>query len=274
MRITLRAIPISRNFWRHALLALIVAGSFVLMLSMQPFGQNPEYHLFADHRSFFNIPNFFDVISNLPFAVVGATGIRFCFRNHLSDARAAWLTFFAGVTLVSFGSAYYHWHPNNETLVWDRLPMAIGFMGLFVALLSEYVNAKIYKVFLVPAIFLGLSSVLYWYWSGDLRFYAWVQIIPLLTIPFLALLYRGRYSDHLFLLGALVFYVLAKVSAIYDREVLMLTHNLLSGHSLKHLLAALATLAIIWMMRARRLHVRCPIKHRLHNSAMNHYRSL
>jgi len=245
---------INRNPWRHVLLVSIVFGSLAVMLSMQPFGQDLKYHFFADQRFFFNVPNFFDVISNLPFAIVGISGVRFCLRNRLRDIPVAWLTLFLGVALVSAGSAYYHLEPNNETLIWDRLPMTIGFMGLFVALLSEYVNAGICKIFLVPAILLGFSSVLYWHWCDDLRFYAWIQIVPLLTIPVVSVLYRRRYAGHWFLLGALVFYVLAKVSEAYDREIYMLTQNIISGHSLKHLLAALGAFAILRMMITRQVY--------------------
>lgn len=33
--------------------------------------------------------------------------------------RSAWLVFFWGSTLTAFGSAYYHWRPNNARLVWN-----------------------------------------------------------------------------------------------------------------------------------------------------------
>jgi len=134
---------------------------------MQPFGQNPDYHDFADRRAFFGIPNFFDVMSNIPFLLVGMAGMSFCFGNRLVSFRPAWLTFFAGVAIVSVGSGYYHWNPTNETLVWDRLPMTIGFMGLFVAVLAEYVSARLGRFLLVPALLMGLSSVFYWHWFDD-----------------------------------------------------------------------------------------------------------
>ena len=42
-----------------------------------------------------------------------------------------------GVGLVAVGSSYYHWRPNNARLVWDRLPMTVGFMSLIAVVLSE-----------------------------------------------------------------------------------------------------------------------------------------
>jgi hypothetical protein len=238
--------------WRHALLLMIVIGSLAFMLSRQPFGQNPNYHAFADRRIFFGVQNFFDVMSNIPFLLVGMAGISFCLGNRLMTLRSAWLTFFAGVAIVSAGSAYYHWNPTNETLVWDRLPMTIGFMGLFVVLLAEYVSERLGRFLLVPAILAGLSSVLYWHWFDDLRCYYWIQLIPLLTVPAVMVLFRPKYSHQWLLLLALACYLLAKISETYDREVFAFSRSLFSGHSLKHLLAASGCFSVLVMLRTRR----------------------
>ena len=238
--------------WRHILLLLIVAGSLAFMLSMQPFGQDPGYHDFADRRAFFGIPNFLDVMSNIAFLLVGMAGTGFCLGNRPMSLRPAWLVFFAGVAFVSAGSAYYHWNPGNATLVWDRLPMTIGFMGLFVALLAEYVSVRLGRFILLPALLMGFSSVLYWHWFDDLRFYSWVQLIPLLTVPAVMALFRPRYSHQWLLLAALGCYMLAKFSETYDQDVFAFTRNLFSGHSLKHLLAALGCLSVLAMLMTRR----------------------
>jgi len=238
--------------WRHLLMTIVVVGSLVAMMLQQPFGQNPSYHNFADRRAFFGIPNFLDVASNFAFLIVGIAGVRICLRNRLGNLRNAWIVLFAGVTLVSVGSAYYHLYPNNQTLVWDRLPMTIGFMGLFVALLGEYISERL-GVFLVPAILLGLSSVLYWHWSDDLRFYIWVQLIPLLTIPFVMILYRAGYSHQWLLLLALGWYALAKISEVADGEIFRLSQGIVSGHTIKHLLSALGCLSIFLMLQRRKL---------------------
>ncbi|MBA2493224.1 MAG: ceramidase domain-containing protein, partial [Acidobacteria bacterium] len=177
------------TYWRHLLMLIIVVGSFTLILSLHPFGQNPEYHNFADRRAFFGIPNFLDVASNLAFLIVGIIGLKICFKNYLGSMRNAWIILFAGITLVSVGSAYYHLNPNNQTLVWDRLPMTIGFMGLFAALLGEYISEQLGRYILIPALLLGFSSVIYWHLFDDLRFYIWIQLIPLLTIPVIMILY-------------------------------------------------------------------------------------
>ena len=236
---------------RHLLMTLIVVGSLALMLSLSPFGQSPEYHNFADRRAFFGVPNFLDVASNITFLIVGVWGLKVCLENYLGSMRNAWIVLFAGITLVSIGSAYYHLNPTNPTLVWDRLPMTIGFMGLFAALLGEYVSERLGVFLLVPALLLGFSSVVYWHWFDDLRFYIWIQLIPLLTIPLVMILYRPKYSRQWMLPAALGCYALAKISEVYDKEIFDLSQNLVSGHTIKHLLSAFGCLIIVSMLQRR-----------------------
>ena len=239
--------------WRHLLMAAVVIGSLLVMLSLQPIPQDAEYHNFADKRAFRGIPNFLDAASNLAFLIVGIAGLRISLTNNLGNLRNSWIVLFAGVSLVSIGSAYYHLNPNNQTLVWDRLPMTIGFMGLFAALLGEYVSERLGRFLLVPAILLGLSSVIYWYWFDDLRFYIWVQMIPLLTIPVVMILYRAKYSHGWMLLAALGCYALAKITELGDRQIFALSQDFISGHTIKHLLSALGCLLILFMLQRRKL---------------------
>src|SRR6266480_6735342 len=139
----------SADWWRRALLLFVAIGSLAFMLMKEPFGQNPNYHDFADQRVILGVPNFLDVTSNILFLFVGAAGVVFCLAERKGSLRIAWLTFFLGVAIVSVGSAYYHVNPNNDTRVWDRLPMTIGFMGVFAALLGEYASVRLGKSLLV-----------------------------------------------------------------------------------------------------------------------------
>jgi len=203
---------------------------------------------FTDDRTFFSIANFFDVISNFAFLVIGLIGFVFAWKHKQSTAAWAWIIFFLGVAFVSIGSAYYHLAPDNDRLVWDRLPMTIGFMALFIALLAEYVNEKIEK-FLIPAILIGFSSVIYWAFVNDLRFYAWIQVIPLLCIPVVMLLFNSKYSHQRYLIFALLFYIAAKFTETFDSDIYSIIG--LSGHTIKHLLASLGPLYIYLMIKKR-----------------------
>jgi len=234
------------------LLVLVVVFSFLVVTRIDPIPQAQSYHEFADQRPLAGIPNFMDVTTNLPFLVLGLLGVLLCLRKPPPVARVSWTILFLAVAAVAAGSAWYHLDPSDVSLVWDRLPMAVGFMALFTALLSESIRTGLERYLLVPLIVAGVASVAYWYKNDDLRFYLWVQFIPLICIAMVAALFRTPYTKQYFLLLALAFYILAKVSEAYDRAVFELTHHVISGHSLKHLLAALALLMIVLMLGLRR----------------------
>ncbi len=226
----------------------IAAASLVAtMVLVDPVPQPPAYHLFADTRQIAGIPNALNTLTNVPFLLVGAYGMALCFKV---KAPAAWLLLFISVAFVSAGSAWYHLAPTMASLVWDRLPMAVGFMGLFVALLSEYVDNRLRQL-LLPAAALGAGSVLYWAATDDLRLYGWVQFVPLVAIPVVLALYPARYTHGRWLLAALGAYGLAKVCEYFDLALLAATGSVLSGHSLKHLLAAVCCLLLAEMIRRR-----------------------
>lgn len=238
----------SSTNWRVlALVALAVVSFFALFL-FPPFAQDPAYHNFADRRAFFGIPNFFDVASNAIYLAVGVLGLTLCIKRGLP---APWLVLFAGVFFVAFGSAYYHWQPTNNTLVWDRLPMTVGFMGLFTALLSEHIGPRS-NYLLVPLLLLGAGSVFYWHFTDDLRFYAWVQAFPLLAIPVVMALFRPAYSHRWMLLAALGLYILAKITEVYDDAILRATASVFSGHTIKHILSGIGSFFLYLMLRNRR----------------------
>jgi hypothetical protein len=238
--------------WRYFLLATVAVGSVALMLASPPIVQPLQYHGFADSRAFLGIPNFWNVVTNVLFLLVGIAGLKFCLGQELRGGRAAWIALFAGVALVAAGSSYYHWDPRDATLVWDRLFITVAFMGLLVALLGEHLGARLAQVLLVPMLLVGLAGVLYWRAFGDLRLYLWVQLIALLAIPLLIVLFRSGYTRRSLLLAALVWHALARVAELYDREFFALTGDQFSGHSLKHVLAAMACFTILWMLRTRK----------------------
>ncbi len=246
----------------------ILIGVFVVgiagVLALDPIPQDPDYHQFADTRSFMGIANFNDVASNLGFAIVGVLGVfglmgarrREIFVDTI-DA-GPYVVFFIGIALVSLGSAYYHWEPTNERLVWDRLPMSIGFMAITAAVVADRIDAKVGNVWLLPALVtLGLMSLVYWDWTeslgrGDLRFYGLVQFYPMIVLPVIVGLFREyRYTAGRYLVWTIAWYGLSKVFELFDVEVFELTGQNLSGHTLKHLAAAVAPF-VVWTMLASR----------------------
>lgn len=224
---------------------------FCALLITDPIIQKTSYHLLADTRPWLSIPNFADVISNLPFAVIGLAGLFYCLKNN-TELSLAWRLYFIGLILVAIGSSYYHWNPNNQTLVWDRLPMTVCFISLFVALLEENAFRQPVTYLLPASILLGATSVIYWHFTGDLRFYAFIQFGTLATIPLILLLYKSQYTHRHYLIYGLVFYILAKVLELNDSRIFELSNETISGHTAKHLFAAAATYCVYLMLKKRK----------------------
>lgn len=242
-------------------LILLSILSVIGMYLMPPIAQAVRYHQFADQQALFGIPNFSNVISNVPFVLIGFAGLWLLGSEKkvelVESIRFIYSLFFSGVFLVGLGSSYYHLSPDNLTLMWDRLPMAVVFMSFFSIVLAEFVNDKLAITLFPLLLFLGLASVLYWYWTesidqGDLRLYLLVQFLPVLLMPVIFLLYSSSFTRVYFFWLVLVCYGLAKGAEIVDVEVFELT-GIISGHTLKHLVSAAAALMLYLalMRRAR-----------------------
>lgn len=239
--------------------AAVLAAPLLFFLLVPPFGQDPSYHRFADTRPFLQTPNFLNVLSNTAFVAVGCYGLVLLGRKKLvhdnTSGFPAYALFFLGLTLTGFGSGYYHLAPDNATLTWDRLPMTIAFTALTVAVLSEHVRRGIERWILYPLLALGLFSV--WYWQhteqlghGDLRMYVIFQFLPMILIPAVCVLFRSRFTRQSDLYAVLGFYVLAKVAEHFDAAIFGLTGSI-SGHSLKHLFAAMGAYWVARMLLKR-----------------------
>lgn len=247
----------TRDIAVFAAIALVVIAVFGFIA---PIPQNPAYHAFADSRTLLGVANFWNVASNLPFLVVGAWGVAYVMRHGhevcLPGLELAYIVFFSGVCLTAFGSSYYHLAPANDPLAWDRLPMTIGFAGLFAIIVGEFVSARAGRVLVVPLLLVGILSVEYWIWTesrgmGDLRLYALVQFLPMLVIPFILLLYRPAIGSVKYFWGMLGFYVLSKIVEFFDSSIFA-AGGAISGHSLKHLFAATATAMVLLGLVRRR----------------------
>lgn len=242
----------TRYLFLTVLLLLAVLASY--LLKHGPIAQDPAYHAFADQNAMLGVPNLWNVASNLGFLYVGLLGLynlaRKAHTTQLQGLNANYWVFFCGLILVSLGSSYYHWMPSNQGLLWDRLPMGISFMAIFSLVLGEKLNVRIGQRSLIPLVFMGVCSVLYWYYTelqgmGDLRFYAFVQFIPLLMVPILLITSSKQTSANRYWWLLVLFYALSKITEFLDIEIYQAT-GFISGHSIKHLLAAYAT---YWVLR-------------------------
>ncbi|EOA34007.1 hypothetical protein CARUB_v10021503mg [Capsella rubella] len=238
--------------WGSAIIIFIV-----LMIVTPTIPQSQAYHDFADQRSFLWIPNTLNVISNFPFLIIGLIGLVLCFfpgnyfRFSLRGERIGWTCFYAGVAAVAFGSSYYHLHPNDDTLLWDRLPMTIAFTSIMAIFVIERIDEHKGTYSIFPLLLAGLVSIFYWRFFDDLRPYAVVQFVPCIAIPLMAILLPPMYTHSTYWLWAAGFYLLAKVEEAADKPIYSWTHHIISGHSLKHLSAAMVPVFLTLMLAKR-----------------------
>jgi hypothetical protein len=250
--------------WRVWLLLLAMAAASALVFLHSPVPQSEAYHNFADHRTLLGIPNCLNVLSNVLFLVVGILGMKLVLRAGerrpvFADAREGWpyFVFFLAVALTGFGSAWYHLNPNDATLIWDRIPMAIGFLALVAALVAERINVRIGVSLVAPLAAMGVASVLYWsvtqaHGHGDLRPYALTEFGSLLVFLLLLALFPPRYTRGADFVVSLGIYALAKLFEAADRQIYSLG-GIVSGHTLKHITAAISTYWILRMLKVRSL---------------------
>lgn len=240
------------------LIALLALGGLLIFVDRIP--QWPEYHDFADDRVFLGIPNAHNMISNIGFLIVGAWGSLFVLRRSgktiTGQLNTAYLVFFVGVFLTALGSAYYHYQPDNQTLVWDRLPMTMMFMGFFVAVTGELISPRTAKSLLLPLLAVGVASVLWWAWTesigaGDLRFYGLVQFLPFVLIPLMLIMYPVPRHFVFFMVVLGLLYSLAKLCELFDHQIYQALGGVVGGHALKHLSGAAASACVLIMLYRR-----------------------
>lgn len=236
------------------LLIVLAAVGAIALLFVGPMPQDQAYHDFADRRCGVGIPNVNDVLSNLPFTIVGLIGAVWTFRNAVAFRSAAerWaaFVFFVSVAFVGPGSGWYHLEPNNDTLLWDRIPIAAAAMALFAVVLAERFGPRVGGRLLAPLVVFGLATAIHWGITDDLRPYGFAQFFPVAGIILLLGLTRAPYTMASGYLGTIGFYALAKITEGTDR-VIYDTFGAVSGHTLKHLFAAAGAWWILRMMRRR-----------------------
>ncbi|HEX4986526.1 MAG TPA: ceramidase domain-containing protein [Burkholderiales bacterium] len=216
--------------------------------------QSPHYHLFADGRAFFGIANAMDTLSNAGFVVAGLVGLWFLCREAsasrsrrfvVPEEMRAWWVLFGAVALAGVGSAWYHVAPDDARLFWDRLPMSLVFVSLVSVVVSERIRLTLGLRLLPGLLVTGFGSVAWWRTTGNLLPYALLQYGSLAFILAIVMTRRSRYTHGSHVTGVLALYAAAKAAECLDSPIYALT-GIVSGHTLKHLLAAAG---VLWLLR-------------------------
>jgi hypothetical protein len=237
---------------RYHLPLLVIVGLCGAALWHGPIAQIPDYHNFSDQLEIAGIPHFADVLSNMGFALVAMWGL-LCLTpaKEINGIRYGWAgyrLFLIGLFFTAIGSSYYHLEPDNAHLVWDRLPIALACSGLLAGVWGE-VHGKNSATFALWLALVAVLSVAWWYFTeqsgaGDLRPYLILQGLPIILVPLWQWIYDMRCVDRRAFGGALLIYVIAKFAELNDHEIAA-AFGMLTGHTLKHLLATGAAALIV-----------------------------
>ena len=194
--------------------------------AVPPIAQIESYHRFADERYLFGIPNFWNVISNVPFVVIGIAGL-------LKRRDVCSRVLFAGVLLTGLGSSWYHSAPGDARLIWDRLPMTVIFMAFLACVFEE-------RRALLPLLLFGAGSVIWWHYTNDLRPYAVAKFGPIvLLLP--GMMSPAQWPGKLRVSVCWIVGLIAVAQLCEMEDRCIYAALALSGHTVKHLIAGAAT---------------------------------
>ena len=244
--------------WLKHTPTLLTVGLIAILVLHGPIAQPAHYHDFADHSVASGIPHAADVLSNAGFALVAIWGwLTLRPRRDSEQLRAGWpgyRLFLIGLLLTAFGSAFYHLAPDNSRLVWDRLPIALMCAGLIAGVRGDIKGSRNGLEAIVLAL-AAIASVAWWaitesHGAGDLRPYLLLQGLALILIPLWQAIYRAPRTDRIAFAAAMGLYVLAKAAEVLDHEIATAL-GVVTGHTLKHLIATAATAAVVWGLSRR-----------------------
>ena len=221
---------------------LILLAIAIGMLLHGPIAQLDGYHSFADQLVHFGIINCGDVVSNAGFALVALWGMLRVWPQR-QQLHLGFTLFVIAIFLTALGSGYYHWSPNDERLVWDRIPISLACAGLLAGVWQDFSAQKNQWPLVIALSLFAVGGVVYWHFSADLRLYLSLQILPLVLIPIWQ--WHAPKATRLAFAAAIALYVLAKVAELADHQIYAFL-GFMSGHTLKHLLSTLAAGTIIY----------------------------
>lgn len=247
VRTVAEVISCKAYYLRIACLVGVILVAVCVVANLPPIPQDLSYHDFSDAKMRWGIENGSNVISNVSFMIAGLVGLMRTRYWPWSRMTFMWSFFFCSMAFVGIGSAYYHWQPSNNTLFWDRLPMTLGFASLTACVCAERFGLRVGGLLFGPLVVSGVLSVLYWLiteqaGAGDLRPYVLVQYLPMLLVPLIIILFPKKSTGNRYYWILLSSYIIAKGFEMQDSHIFEMTHHVISGHTLKHLMAGVGIL--------------------------------
>lgn len=242
---------------RIEILLLAACGLLAVVAVLGPaIAQPPNLHDFADQRTLWGVPHALDVLSNLPFAIAGVWGLLLLRRAPAgalyAPQRACAALFFVGLLATTVCSAWYHLAPDDAGLAVDRIGMSVAFAGTLGLAAAARVSDRAGLALAVALLLLGPASAFWWLDTGDVLPWAVVQFGGIIVLLLTLALGRERIAG-LDVRWSLVLlaYAAAKLFEANDHAILAASGELLSGHTLKHVVAAFAAAPVLAALAAQ-----------------------
>ena len=227
----------------------------LLHFAISPLRQTTAYHQFVDVRVWCGVPRVGDVLSNGAilfsglFAAYLLATARRCASVEKTDR--IFVVFLIGVIGTALGSSFYHWAPSDARLVWDRLPMTIVLQASLALVMANRFGTALGEKFLCVLLPLGVLSVVWWATFGDLLPYLVVRVGAGVCVMVVLLRGFAWRTDRWFVVALALDPMLTWFER-HDSDVFWWTQQLVSGHTVKHVLAgtALACVCLWWRKHA------------------------
>ncbi|KAG0500525.1 hypothetical protein HPP92_000597 [Vanilla planifolia] len=245
---------------RLRLCGAIALVGLILMVITPRIPHSPTHHFFADMRNFLGVPNTLNVLTTYPFLLIGVPGLVLCvsgscFSISLKGELWGWVLFYSGIAAAAYGSAYYHLKPDDDRIIWDRLPMMVSTISLLSNLVIERVDEWAGISCLASLLMLVFVSAAYERTFDDLRLCMIFHFIPYIIIPVLVFLFPPKYTHSTYWFWATGFYLISRFESLADMKVYNVDRYLISGHSLEHLCLAMVPFILTVMLCLRSIKI-------------------
>jgi hypothetical protein len=231
-----------------ALLATLV-GALAFALFGPAITQPAHQHAFADQRVLAGIPFAMDVLSNVSFLAWGIAGLTCLFsllkRVKMNTEHTLAGLFCLGLVATSAASSWYHLQPDDAGLGMDRLGMVVAFAGLLGLAVAGRIGHRAGVCAASTVVLLGPLGIWFWLASGNVLPWLVIQFGGMALILWMATLRPLQGALVVRWSVVLLVYAAAKLLELKDHEIYEMTSHVISGHTLKHLLASFAAWPVV-----------------------------